>query len=109
MDYTKATKADLLEAITKLEIEKTNAESLALNNAKIANWLQQVLEAIEKILIDSPFVNQEGKFFKKLIWVLSNFSAIRAFIEQIAAQIKQWREDVNRLKAQAQNATTNGN
>lgn len=102
MEYNKLSKLDLVALATKLEQEKNNALAIAEHNAKVANWFQAVLEALEKILISSPFVNQEGKFFKKLFWVLSNFAAIRTFIEDIATQLKLWRDDVNKLKAQAE-------
>lgn len=98
MDYTKSSKADLLAALSTLEQEKVTALAAAEHNAKIAAWFQQVLESIEKLLVDSPFINTKGKFFKKLFWAISNFSTITTFIEAIVAQIKQWRDDVTKVQ-----------
>lgn len=94
-----ANKATLLEYVATLQTAEAEAKAQTQNAINIANYFAQVIEAIEKLLLNSPFVNQEGKFFKKLYWVLSNFSTIKTVIENIIAQIKEWRKQVNALTA----------
>lgn len=95
-----ATKATLIEYVTKLQAESQDSAVRANEALKIANYFANVLGTIEKAFENAPFLNQEGKFFKKLYWVLTNFSEIKNLIELVVTQIKAWRLEVNKLVAQ---------
>jgi GTP1/Obg family GTP-binding protein len=110
MDFNKATKAELAEYALKLSAENANLKTDLQSVVQLANYFQANLQVIENLLIAAPFLNQEGKFFKKLAWVLTNFSKIRSLIEEIFTTIRLWKERVNDLKEQAKQAQnqTNG-
>lgn len=96
MDFNKVTKLQLQEAFLKLQQENT---SLAYTN----NYFASNLTSIEQILVKAPFLNTDGKFFKKLMWVITNFNSIKQLIEEIYTLIKLWRERINEAQKQANN------
>lgn len=93
------TKTALLAQVTDLtsQLEKANQERFALN--QFANNQIAILSTIDKTLTDAPFLNEKGKFFKKLFWVLSNLSIISSTFETIFNLISQWREYFNKVTA----------
>jgi hypothetical protein len=101
-----ATKASLINYIAELESAKLAAEQNTKDAINIANYFAQVITQIEKLLLESPFVNKDGKFFKNLFWVISNFSAIKTAIETIIAQIKDWRKQIENLNKKSEAPTT---
>ena len=92
-----ATKASLITYIAELEAAKLKSQEETQQAINIANYFAQVIAQIEKLLLDSPFVNKDGKFFKNLFWVISNFSAIKTAIESIITQIKEWRKQIEAI------------
>lgn len=109
MDYQKATKSDLIIAINTLEVEKTQLTAARDHNAAVANWFQKVIESIEEVLLNSPFINKEGKFFKKLTWILLNLGTIKVLIEEVVSHVKKWREEVETIKKQIEKQSKDGN
>lgn len=97
-----ATKATLIAHIEQLNAEKANLAIVAENNRQLAAYFEQVILSIEKLLANAPFLNKEGKFFKKVYWVITNFAAIRALIEEVVATIKAWRKQIDELIRQQQ-------
>ena len=96
----------LLIEINKLEEMNANLTLQAQNAVNIANWFAVVIETIQKLLLAAPFLNEKGKFFKKLFWVVANFGQIKALIEEIYRTINEWKEKVEELK---KNQAANGN
>lgn len=99
MDIQKATKAELASAYSALLAENAQLKLDLTSVTQFANWLQANLQVIEQILLAAPFLNQEGKFFKKVFWALTNFSTIKSLIEEIFKTIKLWRHRVNEMIA----------
>jgi len=99
MDFNKVTKLQLQQEFTKLQQENA---SLAYTN----NYFASNLIAIEQILVKAPFINTDGKFFKKLVWVITNFNSIKTLIEEIYTLIKLWRERITEAQ-QKQAANVN--
>lgn len=99
MDFNKVTKLQLQQEFTKLQQENA---SLAYTN----NYFASNLTAIEQILVKAPFINTDGKFFKKLVWVITNFNSIKTLIEEIYTLIKLWRERITEAQ-QKQAANVN--
>lgn len=106
MDYKSMKAPQLLIEIQKLEEMNANLSLQAQNAINIANWFAVVIEAIEKLLIAAPFINEKGKFFKKLGWIVLNSGKIIELIEEIFNAIKEWRKKVNELKATQQTSLT---
>lgn len=96
-ELNKASKQATIEYITQLQ-ESHKAEMQ--NATNIANYFSSVILNIETVIQKSPFINKEGKIFKKLFWVVSNFETIKILIEEIVAHIKAWRNQVEELVTQ---------
>lgn len=92
-----ASKTSLLEYIQQLQAAEQEAKAQTQNAIQIANYFSSVILAIENLLLNSPFVNKDGKFFKKVWWVLSNLDKISTVIESIINIIKNWRVEVQKL------------
>jgi len=108
MNYKSMKAPQLIAEIQKLEEANNNLTLQAQNALNAANWFASVIEAVEKVLIAAPFLNKEGKFFKKLWWAITNFDKIISLIEEIAQAIKSWRQKIEDIKAQqALNGTSN--
>lgn len=95
-----ANKAALINYINELKASEEAYKKDVVNAVNIANYFASVIADIEKLLLNSPFVNKEGKFFKKLFWVMANFETIKTIIELIIEKIKNWRETFNKLAEQ---------
>lgn len=108
MDFNKVTKAEMQSAFLKLQAENAQLKTDLTSVVQLANYFQSNLQVIENLLHSAPFLNQEGKFFKKLAWVLTNFSKIRTLIEDIFATIRLWKQRVTELQEQAKAASSNG-
>ena len=102
-----ASKTSLLTYIEELQKGQQEAQAQAQNAIQIANYFSTVITGIESLLLNSPFINKDGKFFKKLFWVLANFAAIKTVIEDIINTIKDWRKQVENLVKQQQAANQN--
>lgn len=100
MDFQRATKSDLITYVNTLQAEKDAATAAATYYNSRSNYFEQILAAIELVLFNSPFINKDGKFFKKLGWILLNIGTVKALIEDIIAKVKQWRAEVERVKAE---------
>lgn len=92
-----ATKATLIQHIQELQAQQESLKIQAANAAALANYFESVIISIEKILNDAPFLNKDGKFFKKVFWILSNYETIKTIIEQIVTAIKSWRSQINEI------------
>jgi len=96
-----------------LNLKKETKESLAQKlqeaaqvaqaNASLANFYGSKLLNIEKLILDSPL--GKGKFFKTLFWVITNHKALIKLIEEIVAQIKEWRAKIEEIVAQQQSSS----
>ena len=93
----KASKESLLNYISTLQESETKAKEATQNAINIANYFSTIIVAIETLLNKSPFINKEGKFFKKVFWLISNFDLIKATIEEIMSIIKEWRTRIQPL------------
>lgn len=96
----KATKAEIATQFAALTEQRDKALLQAQNAVALANFFGANLEAIEKLLLKAPFINQSGKFFKTIFWVVTNFNALKSLIEEIVSTIKLWREKVEELRKQ---------
>ena len=96
IDLNKETKATLASKVQEQAIQLENA-------VRIANFYGSKLEAIEALLVDSPFLSK-GKIIKKIFWVISNFSQIAQLLQDIFTHIQEWRKVVDDLIQQAKNA-----
>lgn len=106
MDIQKATKAELASAYSALLAENAQLKLDLTSITQFANWLQANLQVIENLLLAAPFLTKEGKFFKKLYWIITNFSQVKALIEEIFKTIKLWRQRVTEIVA-SQSKTNN--
>lgn len=88
-------KLDLANAIKERDANLQTAQ----NAIAIANEFGAKLESIETRL-QLPFL-QKG-LFKKLWWVITHLNEIATLIEDIIAQIREWRDYVNKLKSPKQ-------
>ena len=102
-----ASKTSLLEYIEQLKASEQEARVQTQNAVNIANYFSSVILGIETMLVNSPFM-KDGKFFKTLFWVMTNFSVIKKLIEDIIQKIKDWRTEMQKLLEQqkAQQTTT---
>lgn len=91
-----------VDAYITLQADLTKSQQATKEAIEIANYFAANLAAIENLLISAPFLNQDGKFFKKILWVLTNFNSIKELIEQIFLLIKNWRQRLMEAQAKQQ-------
>ena len=106
MDFNKVTKSELQSSYLALQAELTKSQQATKEAIEIANYFAANLTTIETLLVQAPFLNKEGKLFKKLFWVVTNFASIKELIEQIYILIKNWRQRI--LEAQSKQSGSNG-
>lgn len=109
MDFNKATKAELQAAYLSLQAENTQLQTTAKEAIEIANYFAANLNTIDQFLSNAPFINKDGKFFKRLFWVLSNFNSIKQLIEDIALLIRNWKERVREAQKKQIEAQSHAN
>lgn len=107
MDFNKVTKSELQSSYLALQAELARSQQATKEALEIANYFAANLSTIESLLVSAPFINQDGKFFKKLLWVLTNFNSIKELIEQIYLLIKNWRQRINEAQSK-QSGSNNG-
>lgn len=98
LDLNKETKLSLAARIETLTAERDKANLAANTFLTIANNFAKPLSNIEQTLVNAPFI--EKGFFKKLWWIITNWRLIGQLIEDIIAQIKEWKAYVESLKTQ---------
>lgn len=97
MELSKANKSELIAHIATLESQLQESNTRAEEALKVANYFASILAQIEILLKDAPFINEKGRFFRKLFWVLGNLSVITSFVELLFAKIKEWRTTFDKL------------
>lgn len=109
MDFNKATKAEIQSAYLSLQAENTQLQATAKEAIEIANYFAANLNTIDQFLSNAPFINKEGKFFKKLFWVIANFNSIKNLIEDIATLIRNWKAKIQEAQQKQIEAQSKSN
>lgn len=103
----KKTIAALEAQIEKIIQEREHNAQIAQNAIAFANQQLAHLGAIETVVNNSPFANKKFKFFPTLWWVLTNFGALKNFVELVIEQIKTWRGEIDKAIAESTPPPTN--
>jgi len=98
MNYTTLSKAALVQEAESLSTQLAQSKLNEKAVTNFANNLIAFLSEIEKVLSAAPFLNEKGKFFKKLFWVLSNLSIVATTLETLFSLIRQWREYFDKVR-----------
>jgi hypothetical protein len=101
----KKTIASLEKELKQLTQERDHNLVVAQESLGIANNFMNRLGAIETVVNASPFANTKFKFFPTLWWVLTNFKALKTFVEAVIQHIKEWRSQVDELVEKAKTNT----
>lgn len=100
MEYNAMNKAALLEAITKVEAEKAQAELQLKRTVELSSFFESKLLFIEELFNKAAFL-QKGKFIRVLTWVLFNFKEVKQLISDIFTHIEEYRQVVNDILRRA--------